>query len=59
MTKIKDGKVEVISISLAPEILEAIDKLSKLGIYGNRSMLINRAILEFLKREVVKLEETI
>jgi len=54
MTKIKNGNVEVISVSLETITLQAINKAVKILDFDNRSTMIERAVKEFLIREVVK-----
>lgn len=54
MAKSKGRNVDIITISLEPETLEALDKVVEIGEYDNRSTMIEKAITEFLIREVVK-----
>jgi len=48
MTKIKDGNVEVVSISLEPELLRVVDSVRTTP----RSEFIRRCILESFKNRV-------
>lgn len=48
MTRAKGGNIEIISISLEPKIVEAVDKTVEVLKFGSRSALVEFALKKFV-----------
>lgn len=54
MTRVKGKNIEIISVSLDPRTVQGIDKAVEILEFDNRSTMVEKAIKEFLIREVVR-----